>query len=593
MIGTGLKGIDTLLDKGIESRVMRHHHANRALPWVLGLLLGWSVGHQSVVAQQTEDEIYAEVFREISYVDRGGGFRAQTLLDKAASENPDRKMYGYVRDHLKELFEAGLVMEEGKGAGIGAARNLYKVLETSSQFAKWAAENHYLEVAIELNRLNDYWFTAHLAQHEEFDRSKAVVTTEGLVEIAYQEPEEQQPTATQENQPQVTSRSSESQNQPAQWMPETMDDLIACSLFVRTELSNGSGFLCNVDGVTYVYTNAHVLDGGTKIDVRDSWGNQYEDVVYLEAAAEPHGSYMANGGDIVRLRLRHYRERALTIGQVNPQRLGSKKLVVTGNTGGRGRITQLFGSATKWNQHAIQYTAQTEGGNSGSPVIDLSNNTVIAIHTWGYNKPQSAAEAIWRAPKNITKHGAGARIDNIVKWQRMSVSEFLQFSQDLRNLAKLCRLLGLFDVLHPTDQGMFLTSNRTVYGDYSVGDIFYENSGNPVIRELVELNEKLKRNQTSKIKMASADVFKAYQRTLDRAIASAQKQKRAVEDNRWTFYHSKRIEGWRAPDICSAYITRMQKVSRWYELQQGTGARARQVGARPRLPAVHLHWSDF
>jgi S1-C subfamily serine protease len=181
------------------------------------------------------------------------------------------------------------------------------------------------------------------------------------------------------------------------WMPKSNSDVVDCSLFVKVKKGistdgsiiswNGSAFLCNHGSTTYIYSNAHNFDGAIELTIEDKYGNKYEDFVSIESAADgqAHRKETGQGGDVVRIRLEKYREKALTLDREPLTKHAiNRKILVTGNTGGRGVITELQGVVTEIGEvNIIKHDTATEGGNSGSPIVDLETYKVIGIQTWG------------------------------------------------------------------------------------------------------------------------------------------------------------------------------------------------------------------
>lgn len=163
--------------------------------------------------------------------------------------------------------------------------------------------------------------------------------------------------------------------QLSKWMPKTNSEVADCSLFVKVSKGldsngaigawSGTAFLCNYGTSTYIYSNAHNFDGAMAFSIEGKYGNKYDDFESIETAADGCGLWKeaGNGGDVVRIRLKNFREKALTIDPEPVTEINAKnrKILITGNTGGRGAITELEGIITEIaDDHIIKHNAATE-----------------------------------------------------------------------------------------------------------------------------------------------------------------------------------------------------------------------------------------
>ncbi|MDP3851326.1 MAG: hypothetical protein Q8Q59_12535 [Luteolibacter sp.] len=166
--------------------------------------------------------------------------------------------------------------------------------------------------------------------------------------------------------PQPTALAKEADPMTA-WKPTSVDDVMDCALLVKiiekvdkeenVSGGGGSGFLVNHGKYTYIYSNVHNFDGTLKFEIIDRHGTRYTDFVSVEVAADGYGYFEENkwGGDILRIRLRQYRQKALTIDPevLTTSNSQSRKIVVTGNTRGEGVITRLEGVITTVDQYGV------------------------------------------------------------------------------------------------------------------------------------------------------------------------------------------------------------------------------------------------
>lgn len=138
--------------------------------------------------------------------------------------------------------------------------------------------------------------------------------------------------------------------------------------------SSGSGFIANMEGKTYLFTNQHVILGADKIRFKTASGR----------TLKPRGVQLAATRDIARLPLQPM-EDALNISS-SPTMDGP--IAVFGNSEGGGVATELYGRVTSIGSDKIEVSADFVSGNSGSPILNLDQEVIgIASYVkWKTNK---------------------------------------------------------------------------------------------------------------------------------------------------------------------------------------------------------------
>ena len=390
--------------------------------------------------------------------------------------------------------------------------------------------------------------------------------------------------------------------QVEQWTPSSVEDVMDCSLIVNineavnedgVEGSGGaSAFLVNHGKTTYIYSNVHNFDGTRKFEIKDRHGNRYTDFVSVEVAADGYGFLHERkwGGDILRIRLSNFRAKALTI---EPEVLSAahskgRKISITGNTKAQGVVTRHDGIINEIDQYGvIRQTSLAEAGNSGSPIIDLETLRVLGIFTWGKfdSDRVNEMEYIWLRDNNKDTLGAGVSLADI-KYVPSSFNKIYEQRMKFNDLKKLARILGLMDTLIPAKEGLFLNKNAIVQGEYNVGDIFSESGDNPILHELVNLSNWLKRKSESNIGISNQDMLKQYIKSFEycyEQVASQRENLKFPKD--LTFFMKCRVKNTRAQDICHAYQQGLLKAIDGYHRLRGTGGKALPLANRFRLPS--------
>ncbi|VGO16107.1 Putative serine protease HtrA [Pontiella desulfatans] len=139
------------------------------------------------------------------------------------------------------------------------------------------------------------------------------------------------------------------------------DKLVTVSCESRLGKSSGSGFIAELDGKTYLFTNQHVILGSETISFKTATGR----------TLRPRSVELSAERDIARLLLAD--ETGLPV---------TKKLSmggpvgVFGNSEGGGVATELYGKVTGIGADKVEVSAGFVSGNSGSPVLDLNRNVI-------------------------------------------------------------------------------------------------------------------------------------------------------------------------------------------------------------------------
>jgi len=387
------------------------------------------------------------------------------------------------------------------------------------------------------------------------------------------------------------------------WMPANAEEVAACSLFIEISegvredgeeglTGSGTGFLCNVEGVTYVYSNAHNFDGTREFRIYDQAGKEYSGFVSVEIAGDGQAHWLdaKRGGDVVRLRLPAYEEKALSL---DPRRVEStfvdRRILVTGNTKGRGEITKLEGSITGVEpDHILVHNAPTQPGNSGSPIVDLETWAVIGILTWGAYDDGNSLARLWSREAEEVREGInmGAGLAG-VSFVPTSFEALYRQRLVMAMLRRNTRLLGLLDTLIPTKGGLFVDLDKIVMGGYTVNDLLKESPDHIVVRELRQLDKLLTEKGKSNIGVSNHDMLKLYVASYGKCLREIRNHRIAIENSdAATFFMKCQIDRARLLPISRAYEVVLDDSLEWYNRQLGTRGDALPLGERIRLPRM-------
>ncbi len=207
---------------------------------------------------------------------------------------------------------------------------------------------------------------------------------------------------------------------------------------VKGANGSGSGFVCRMNGTTWLFTNIHVAAGikgwrltrldGSQLQPGASFAGGPRDAVRMALASDESGAFEVISDF----------DRNVTIGD---------QVEVLGNAEGAGVVTNLPGEVTGIGPDRIEVTAQFVPGNSGSPIVHVKTGKVIGIATYlskrnvdfddkNQRKDQSGDEDKWRR--------FGYRLDNVPKWEPVVWGAFQGEAEQLRKIELLTSdLFGL------------------------------------------------------------------------------------------------------------------------------------------------------
>lgn len=186
-------------------------------------------------------------------------------------------------------------------------------------------------------------------------------------------------------------------------MYDLFNKIKGCLAVIKTGKGTGSGFIAQDGACAYLYTNEHVIRGGSKPIVSDLEGNDIK-----------LGDFeLAKGLDLARFKINDGRNglQLLHDGvQINTD------ITVFGNSDGVGVITALNGKVIGIGPSLLEVSAEFVQGNSGSPVLTIDGQ-VVGIATFAVD----ATEKENWVKKDTRFNGVrrfALRIDN-ANWKKM------------------------------------------------------------------------------------------------------------------------------------------------------------------------------
>ncbi len=290
-------------------------------------------------------------------------------------------------------------------------------------------------------------------------------------------------------------------------------------VLIKGDLSVGTGFFVNHDGLTYLYTAAHVLNGNTKLEIKSTSGRVFTKFGSFEAA---------DGKDLVRLGVNEDVPATVSICAPGAIALG-KPLFAIGNSGGGDVLTVLSGSVTGVGTSEFEVDASIIQGNSGGPVFGSADGRVMGVVTRG----MAARTDVWAEG---TRFGAvrrfACRVDGEIKWQAGTLSGFLGESKAINDLNRVTRLLYALSQLRAQTNG--LRTSSSFGGGYTVLKILTENQDMAAVKSLVEMNTAL---ASSKMKVSDRDLLKRYASYYQTILSAALRQSGSFQPEQFSTFN--------------------------------------------------------
>ncbi|MES2570550.1 MAG: trypsin-like peptidase domain-containing protein [Verrucomicrobiota bacterium] len=198
--------------------------------------------------------------------------------------------------------------------------------------------------------------------------------------------------------------------------------------------STGSGFVAQLQGKTFLFTNIHVVAGmkGPRLTRLD------------RSPISPGAGSAAVGHDVMRYEAPPGARPLQIMEGVENNALIGDDVVVLGNSEGAHVILPLEGKISGIGPNLVEVTAEFVPGNSGSPIIHKKSGQVIGIATYLVKR-----DLEWFSEKTADSEKAkkirrfGYRIDSISQWQPVFWVRFVNENSEVEQIHTLTRDLAL------------------------------------------------------------------------------------------------------------------------------------------------------
>ena len=338
--------------------------------------------------------------------------------------------------------------------------------------------------------------------------------------------------------------------------PSSIEEALQCVFFVsgydrhNNHTQSGSAFLVEENGVQWIYTNAHVIDGAAKIEIRDSdqqlirdfgkFGCYSTKAGTIEAVAEGDGKdgpKIRLGGDGVRLALKKKRSLAFIMHN-QPGKLSKGSPVTTlGDNDGDKSMEVLDGKILNLTPKAILTSCATRPGSSGGALIERDTFKVIGLNTWGFRSDVKPIDALWgeRNPQTQNEKDpeeeppaedegrqgspwqAVASIISAASWTELPAAEFMKGSKYMRDYIDSVLILTLIYSLTPTETGFEVDLNSYIGARVRYSEAFKRYLSNPIMRPVIALNQSLGRSKHTRFRKSNNELVSTYAKAIRRS----------------------------------------------------------------------------
>lgn len=199
-------------------------------------------------------------------------------------------------------------------------------------------------------------------------------------------------------------------------------DFLDALIMVQAGDGVGTGFIVKEENQIFLYTNTHVIEGGSQIVAKKLSGEK------LSLGT----LYLANNRDLAKFLLDKDEPSAFTLEKELPAMHSSIKIL--GNSDGSGVVTHLEGKVLGVGPELIEVDAKFIQGNSGSPILSEAG-TVLGVATF---VTKYADEKNWvkKDSRFNEVRRYGVRLEG-VEWVEMKLEDFQKRAGLLADLSEM------------------------------------------------------------------------------------------------------------------------------------------------------------
>jgi hypothetical protein len=306
---------------------------------------------------------------------------------------------------------------------------------------------------------------------------------------------------------------------------------------ITGDVSKGTGFVVACDGKRYIYTDAHTLNGNSRLAIANSAGLKFTKFGNLE---------VAEGAPFVRLELLDAAEApALELAAESPALTGATPITALGTSTASGTVTADRGTVFAQNDEVINIDPSLMLGKTGGPVIINATGKVVALIV------STGAErtGLWAAPATSdTFPNRACRLNRKLQWKAIAVGAFLGESKKIADYDNITRVAQALAKLNPTPSGLGM--EIIVANDQTALAILTAMAKDlPIATDVIAMDSQLagKKGRTS-----DADIKKRFSSLVSSAMSQMQRSSVGFEPAKFSSYHRRFAENsikWRKDAI--------------------------------------------
>lgn len=287
------------------------------------------------------------------------------------------------------------------------------------------------------------------------------------------------------------------------------DALAASAIVVISgDRGTGTGFFIRHGGTTWLYTAAHVLSGNSKLQVKRRDGELVAKFGAFEAA---------EGADMARLEVLEDVPHALRLAPSRGSAAVDVTVYASGNAGGGGTVGFEAGSILGVGPESIEIDAQVIQGNSGGPVFDGRDGTVIGLVT----HLTAARKDLWAEETRFAEvRRFACRLDREWDWKRMPIDAFLQEGRQLARIRLASEIMRA--ALQP---------------DQWSGGVLVENRDDPLAREIMALSRWIDDQRKGGQRFSEVDRKKRLRTILQSALHRSRAEMSGMKPDGFAWFH--------------------------------------------------------
>ncbi len=270
----------------------------------------------------------------------------------------------------------------------------------------------------------------------------------------------------------------------------------------------GTGFFIRDGEKTWLYSAAHVLSGNSKLQVKLRDGTLVKKFGTFEAA---------EGADLIRLEVLEEVPHALKLAPAAGSAAVDAPVFASGNAGGGGTVGYEIGKILGVGPASIEIDAQVIQGNSGGPVLDGRDGSVIGLVT----HLTAARQDLWAEETRFAEvRRFACRLDREWEWKRLPIESFLQEGRRLARIQLHSEIMRA--ALQPEEWS---------------GGVLLANREDPLAREIMALSRWIDEQRQGGQRFSEVDRKKRLRTVLQSALHRSRAEMSGLKSDGFIWFH--------------------------------------------------------